>query len=473
MVHMNPDCIRKFLLTARFVVAVLIVVGGCGADGFSKQLKDTDTISLTLNEAIDLALKANRNLIQAGYGLQSQTLSLQASRSEFDLKIKPASRAGIVDGQKDIGFGVDFDKKFDVGVRASLKPEIERTDDLYTGRAGVSLHIPLLRGLGKAVNLDNLYRSRFSRRAAERSLYSARVNVVLETVSAVYDIKKQSQLVELFEFQAARLAGHAETARIKERVGLATPIDIYRAEIRLKDAEDNLASARESVANARDRLKLILSLPLEKKIRTTAPLAFEPVRINPDEAVKLALSRRIELEQKADDIHEAERQAGIAKHNLLPRLDLVVGYDRFDSANEFRDSMGLNQDRWAIYLTSDTDWARTNEKLDYRQRSLNLKNIRLSLEQTRDEINRDVRRQLKSLAKSHQRIQIRREQLRQADGKRALANLKFNYSMTDNFDVIEAETERQRAKVDLISAEIDYIIGTYRMRSVLGTLIER
>ena len=473
MVYMDPDCTRKILFVTRFVIAVFIFVGGYDTSGFSKQLKDIDTVSLSLNEAIDLALRANRNLIQAGYGLRSQILSLQSSRSEFDLKINPLSQIGIADGQKSAGFGVDINKKFDVGVQASLKPEVERADDLYTGRAGVSLHIPLLRGLGKAVNLSNVYHSQFSRRAAERSMHIARVNVVLETVSAVYDIKKQSQLVELFEFQTTRLAGHAETARIKERVGLATPIDIYRAEIRLKDAEDSLASARESVANVKDRLKLILALPLEKEIHTTTPLAFEPIRMDPDEAVKVALSHRIELEQKADDIQEAERQAGIAKHNLLPRLDLVVDYDRFDSANEFRESMGLSQDRWAIYLTSDTDWSRTQEKLDYRQHFLNLKNVRLSLDQTQDEIARDVRRQLKALDKSYQRIQIRREQLHQADGKRALAIIKFNYGMTDNFDVIEAETERQRAQVDLISTEIDYIVGTYRMRSVLGTLIER
>jgi len=337
----------------------------------------------------------------------------------------------------------------------------------------VSLSIPLLRGLGKKVTLDHVYGSQFSLRTAERSIYTAQVNVVLETVSAVYDIKKQLELVNLFEFQGAQLAGHAETARIKERVGLASPIDIYRAEIRLKDAEDSLASARESVSNARDRLKLILSVPLEKEIRVSAPSTSDPIRIGSDEAAKLALHHRIELEQRADDIREAERRVLIAKHNLLPQMDLVVDYDRFNSADEFRESMDFNQDRWAIHLSSDTDWARTNEKISHRQSLLSLKTAQLNLDQTIDEIKREVRRQIQSLDKSLARIRIRRAQLKQADGKLSLANLKFNYDMADNFDVIEAETERQRAKVDLLSTEIDYIIGTYRMRSILGTLIER
>jgi outer membrane protein TolC len=470
---MDTDRTHQIVLIIRCLAAVFLLIGGFNTHGLCQPKKEADVLSLTLSEAVDLALSANRSLRQVGYGFQSQTFSLQSSHSEFDLKLKPASRAGIIDGQRSAGVGLALEKKFDVGIRASFHPKVEWTDDEYTGKAGVSMSIPLLRGLGRKVTLDHVYGSQFSLRSAERSIYTAQVNVVLETISAVYDIKKQLELVTLFEFQGAQLAGHAETARIKERVGLASPIDIYRAEIRLKDAEDSLASARESVSNARDRLKLTLSLPLEKEVRVSAPSTPEPIKIDPDEAAKLALHNRIELEQRADDIREAERRASIAKHNLLPQMDLVVDYDRFNTADEFRDSMNFDQDRWAIHISSDTDWARTNEKVAYRQSLLALKTTQLNLDQTKDEIKREVRRQLQLLDKSMVRIGIRRAQLKQADGKLSLAKLKFNYDMADNFDVIEAETERQRAKVDLLSTEIDYIVGTYRMRSILGTLIDR
>jgi outer membrane protein len=45
--------------------------------------------------------------------------------------------------------------------------------------------------------------------------------------------------------------------------------------------------------------------------------------------------------------------------------------------------------------------------------------------------------------------------------------------MANNFDVIEAETELQQARVDLLSMDTEYIVGTYNLRAVLGTLIER
>jgi len=475
----NINHARSITFLIRVGVILVLLLFSISQNTFSQDHNSTslnavNTISLTLTEAIDFALRANRNLLQSGYGLQNQQLSLESTWSEFDIRVKPFSRAGVADGEGIIGGGVGFDKKFGSGIRASLSPGIEWADDQYTGTTGVSLGIPLLKGFGKKVNLDPVYGSQFSLRTAERTIYTSRVNVVLDTVFAAYDITKQTELVKLYAFQRDQLEGHATTARIKERAGLATPIDIYRAEIRQKDAESSLASSRESLSNAKDRLKLILSLSLEKDIHVSTPMTFEPVRITLDDAIKLALEHRVEIDQQQDSIAEARRNVDITKHNLLPRLDLVMDYERFGFSDQFREKVWFpGEDRWAFYLSSDTDWARTREKIAHRQSILNVKTVKLNLIQQEDEIKREVRRQLQALEKDLERIQIRRKQERQAEEKLALAKIKFNYDMADNFDVIEAETERQRAKVDLLSTETDYIIGTYRMRSVLGTLIER
>ena len=148
----------------RFSVIFVLLLFSISESTFSQDHKSTspdgvNTISLTLTEAIDFALRANRNLLQSGYGLQNQQLSLESTLSEFDLRATPFSRAGVADGEGIIGGGVGFDKKFCYGIRASLSPGIEWADDQYTGTTGVSLGIPLLRGFGKEVNLDSGYSS--------------------------------------------------------------------------------------------------------------------------------------------------------------------------------------------------------------------------------------------------------------------------------------------------------------------------
>jgi outer membrane protein TolC len=96
----------------------------------------------------------------------------------------------------------------------------------------------------------------------------------------------------------------------------------------------------------------------------------------------------------------------------------------------------------------------------------------LNQDLTRDEIEREVRAQLEALKESENSFIIREEQIKTAEGKLALSQIKFRYAMANNFNVIESENELERAKVDLLTARTDYIVGIYKLRSVLGTLIQ-
>lgn len=456
-------------------IALIILLFSISGKAIAQQPvpeKKNAALHLTLEDAIRLALQENRSLLGANYGLERQQLSLQSILSDFDIKFRPASQVLVAEENKAAKVGVVIDKKFEYGMSAAIAPGISWTDDFSSGDVDMSLRIPLFRGLGKDVTLDGVYSSQFSLRSSVRSVYASQVNVILATVFSLYDVIKQRELVRLFEFQAAQLEGHASIAGMKEKVGLATPIDVYRAEIRLKDAETGVASAYEAFKNAEDNLKLILSIPIEKPITVSAPLTFKAIGIDLDAAVKISLNNRIELIQKKDELEETERKSGIARHNLLPQVDLVVDYRRFSLSDEFENSIGLGEDFWRISLTSSTDWARTSEKISYEQSLISVKTAKIGLQLKQDEIITEVRRQFEALKKSLERISLKKEQIRQAEGKLALAKVKFNYDMAGNFDVIESETELQRGKVDLLSSKIDYIEGTYKMRAALGTLIE-
>ena len=83
-----------------------------------------------------------------------------------------------------------------------------------------------------------------------------------------------------------------------------------------------------------------------------------------------------------------------------------------------------------------------------------------------------MKNQVDFLKKTRERIAIIEQQINNAIGKLELSRIKFNNGMADNFDMIEAETEVHRARLSLLSARINHIIGTYRLRKTIGTLIE-
>jgi outer membrane protein TolC len=432
---------------------------------------------LTLADVIALALRVNRSLLSSGYGVESQEFSVDAARSEFEWKLFPKATAAASQETRRVGGGMTVTKKFAPGPVASLSPEIARNydaddDEQYGSQLDISLTVPLLRGFGSQINLNSVETARYSLRTVRRSHHLVKVSTVLEAVSAVYRIVQQRELVDLYQEQVERFQGHAVVAGAREKIGLATPIDVFRARIRLKDAQESLNRAQEALRNAGDRLKITLATPLEHALSVTAPLDCPPVDTGIYQAVETALQHRMELKQADDDLQEAKRASRLAKNDLSPQLDLVANYTRLDNDETFAGTSRLSEELWSINLTSTTDWSRSAEKVTYRKALLNVKRAELNRSVRSDGVKREVRQFYEALQKSRQRMQIRSDQIDQAQGKLALARVKFSHGMADNFNLIEAETELQEARSNLLTAKIEYIVGMYRLRAAVGTLIE-
>lgn len=436
------------------------------------------TVVLDLEDIIQLALAANRNVLGAANGVESRQWTLTANRSEFEWKFLPFASTGANDVNQSAGAGLRVAHKFTPGPAIEVGPQIVRyypddgpeTTD-YEMRA--SLSVPLLRGSGRATNLSGVHAAEYDLRSARRSQRLTQVNTVLDAVSSTYQIVQQREMAALFHSQAARFQNHAVIATAKKKIGLATPIDVYRAEIRMRDAQSGLRSAQEALRNAMDRLRVILATPLDpdQVFTVTAPLEIQPLDLSLQEAVDTALIKRVELRQAREEVAEAERLATVARRNLYPDLDLVANYTRsqYDRYNDFYQEP---TDTFTIQLTGSTDWSRTAARAGYQKSQLAVSRARLNRESSYEAVKQEVHQVYLALLNAREQIRIRGEQIAQAEGKLALAKIKFNHGMANNFDIIESETELQQANTDLLSAKINYLVGVYRLRAAIGMLLE-
>jgi outer membrane protein TolC len=424
---------------------------------------------ITLEQAIGMALKNNRALQNSALGVTSSDLNLKSQEAEFDFKITPqgsTNYSSVTDGIWQAGATVS--KKISTGANLSVTPVTGETAGSLNSEIDVALSVPLLQGAGSDYAMSAVYSSVHANKSARLSFMKQQTDTVLQTVSAVYNSIQTQQQVTFLENQLKELNKHLSLARIKERSGIINAMDLYRAEIRIQSVEEALTSTREQFANNIDQVKEILAISQQESIIVAASVDYSPVRIDPAEAQRIALANRIELELSAMQVKEAERQVDVAKNRLLPQLDLRLGYNRYRD-EEFDD---LDEDRWTVALSTDTDLFRTTEKNEYEQSRISLRQIQLDQKGAEERIIQDVRFQLNTLEKQQERIRIRQEQARQAMGKLRLAESKFRHSLANNFDLLEAQTELQQAETDQMLESINYIIGTYRLRSSLGTLID-
>lgn len=437
------------------------------------QSETNNLITLTLEDAIAMALEQNRNLIVVTNSIESSRLSLQAAHSVFDTKYAPSTRAGITDGDSDIGVGMSFSKKLTYGPVVSLTPDLRRTDNENTLRFSFGLTFPLLRGFGKDVNLSSVRSAEFNLRVSNRNEYLSKVNTVLTTISYAYRMDELKKLVDLYKSQRENLIAYANGSKVKKKVGLSTPMDEFRAEILLKDVEDQLFQSRNTLSDVEENFKKLLTLKPADRIKVVLADNLPSINISLDKAIDTALENRVEIKHARDVLTERIRELKIAEKKLLPDLDVTLKYDRYSNAEEMNQLMDLDEDSFSMHLTCSTDWARSTEKIAFRKNQIAVQNAKVEITLTKDTIIADVKQAHRANRKNLERIVIRKDQIYKAMQKLKLSTIKYQYEMADNFDVIESEREIQQAEADLLAVKTEYSVGVYRLEAAMGTLIDK
>jgi outer membrane protein len=434
-------------------------------------------VDLTLESAVETTLAGQRTLKSTGYSVEGERLSLATARSAFDLKILPTGSIGRIENSAlttasgyNGSVGVQFFRKFEsTGTELSIGPSYNRTAG--ESNTGITLHLaqPLLRGWDSVVTLDPVRRAEHSVASSQRSFEQARVNAALEVIAAYYAVLREQRLAAFAAAQFKRIDEHTAIAESKERSGLIGPMDLLRAKVRLKDAEDAANLARISYQASLNRLRRAMDVPLDSDLRLATP---RDVRLDNADYETEAIERRIEIVQLRAELDEAVRASEVARRNIRPEVTLLVTAGQATTINPFLvQFVPATSRQWSVYLESSAEFSRKAEENAFRQALLRVETTRATLETKIEEVRRQVREQRLALADLRVRIALREEQIRQARSRLALAQVKFSHDMASNVDVIEAETELQRAEASLAGARAEYAVGVYQLKAVAGRLL--
>ena len=430
-----------------------------------------------LEEAVKWAIANNLSLMNARDQVARSRFNVQAAAADFEVKIIPKANAGLSGGSAGTttttGSGLELDKKMGIGTSTSLAANSTKMGDFNTTAVGIQVTQPLLRGLGKEVNERALLDAEFGVVSSERSFVEFEESLTVSTVRGFYEIIRQRELLDLNRKSAERTRNYVRAAEARENAGLASRIDVLRAQIQLRQAEDSLLEAEQAYGDAVDGLKVLLGFGPQDDVDINADLSFNEFTIDQDQAIIMAMTNRLDLAQSQDEIFLAERNVRVARNNKLPQLDLVLGYQQSGTGSSFSDSSALKDSTWTIGLATSTDIRRSAERARYEQSKLDLESRRRNEQFLKDIIVREVKDALRRLEKNRKKIDVQRTEIEHAQQKLKLAKMKFDKGLGDNFDLITAEEETIRAESNYIGAVTDYIVSQAEVKRAIGTLIEK
>lgn len=429
---------------------------------------------LSLDDAIRLALKQNVNLQASRDRLKSANISLEAAKSDFKIKIRPElSNLFQQDENLSQNYGLNISKKFPIAgeVSGQVKTRIDDSvEEQYQTDLTIAYTQPLLRGRGKLATTQELVSAERSLNSQYRALLLAQQQLMINVATAYYGIVRDQMLLEVNKRALERAKILLQAAEAKLKVGMASKMDVFRAELQVLTAENGVVDAVESLENTKRRFSLLLGTDLESDFFLTSTLEYSPISPNKEELIQEALDKRSELEDVQEDVLEAEERLKIARQNLYPPLDISLRYTFRGEGNAFDESLELKNNFWGIGVNSSFNLDFARDRASYEQAQLSLNGAIRNFQSKQQDIILEVLQTITSVQQAQARVQLQRQSVLQAEKQLELSELRYKKGLSDNLDIIDAEEALVKANTSYYSAIVQHLIAKMKLKQVTGTL---
>jgi outer membrane protein TolC len=434
--------------------------------------------TISLAEAVAVALEHNYTLLSANDSVLSARFRERAAFAQFYPRLTPRYQQG--DGVK--AFGADLSQRLPwLGGTILASGTLSDYDATAAGApAGKGnefraiLNQPLLRGFGPNTTFYDLRNSQRSRVAQERFYTLAKQRLAIDVTSAYYQIVRQRALLGVSRQSLKRSDTLRDASNARMQVGLASKLDVFRAELQSSQTQESLVQSRAALDNALEGFRLVLGLapsePVEPEDRPLSPddasLEIEPT----DALVAKALENRLELQEARDQIHDAERTLSLTKQNLLPQLDLNLSVTKIGFGPSYGDAIDSSDTRWNLSFSSSYPLERSNDRAAKAIAELDLAARKRSVTQREQEVEAEVRNAVRSLERLKQSIALQRKSVEFSAQQLRLATLRYQRGLASNFDVVDAEGSLVSARTALVGLLTDFQVARVQLLRTVGTL---
>ncbi|MDY7107681.1 MAG: TolC family protein [Planctomycetota bacterium] len=455
-------------------------------EGYSEM--PADALRMDLPAALAYAVRNSREFrfAEEEYVLSALRLLTERHRwgprffDDISASVSGSGDDGLFDTSLALVNELRVTQRLPYGGEVSARALASATEDLHQRVTGENVQsadiilaadVPLLRGAGYVAREDLIQAERnliYAARDFERFRREFLFDVArdyLNLIVAQQRISNAQLSVESFQQVEAQQEALYEAGR-------STPFDAAEAKNRTFEAIDGLNSAQESYRLALDRFKVRLGMPIDKPlIIEPDSLALPTPRVGMDEAVYAAMSFRLDLQTRRDQLADAARAVENARNALLADLDLSASVSVPTDSD--RDRAGLRFEPGDSFFQAGITYGlpldREIERLGLRQAQISRERARRDYDRFRDDIAVSVRGAVRGIDSALFSLQIQEANVliaeqRQASIEADPARADIRQRTDAISQIALARNQRDSARRDLEVAVLDYLLTTGQLR---------
>jgi len=360
---------------------------------------------------------------------------------------------------------------------------------------------PLLKDFGYRTSLKEVIVSRNNRDIADNDMK----NILLETVhsveSAYFELVYLTEVLKVQRQSLTLAEDLLEKSRKEATIGTLAPKEVVSAEAEVASRQADILQAQMQVKDAGDVLRGLINQPLNEETGELVPADIPSLTkrdITLEDALKIGLKNRPDLQSSALAIKNREIEYGYAKNQTLPALSLnasywspgisgnrilyqdnnpltglILGVAPGGPSLAMRDALNFKYNNWSVSVSLDVPMNTIFSRAARAQARVSLNQEAARMKQTEQKAYLEIRAAVRAVQTNYERVNARRTATRLAEQKLAAEESKLKYGQSTNFVVLNYQRDLASARTSELRALIDYTLSQGQLDKALGISLEK
>lgn len=433
------------------------------------------TLDLTLEEAVALGLRDNRDL---------RSLRMMRVIDRFDLFLAhrsywPSGGVAVsavqrktdgrpVTGELSISPSVNWTSP--VGTSVSMGwSRYEPLDGSGAASTGFSLNArqPLLRGAGWDVNTAPLRQAHIGAELAQLQEETAVVDLIDQITYAYRNLIQTQERLELSRMALERSRQLLEVNQFLIDAGRMAAADIVQTQSDVANQEVSLLETERALTASRAQLLTLLALDPNTPIRAIDAVEVEALDIDPDAAVRTAMANRRDIRAQQLGLEQVEMGERLARNGRLWDVSVVAGFDRFTT-----DSIAGDLSSHSVGIQLNVPIGDFSGRRNVMAAKAQVHSARLRYEGNLERIERSVRDAVAEVGSRWRQLEAALRAKELAARSLELHNERLQAGRASNFEVLSLQSTLRSADAQALSARIAYANAITALDQQLGRTLE-
>jgi len=419
-------------------LAVLIVISTCFlSSGYGQ--------SINLQEAIDIALKSNPQILMAQEKVRETEQAMkEAFAGYFPLLSLQGNYTHLGEPPK---VHIPDWGDFEFGAQDTTAFALSLTQPLYTSGQ---------------LSLAN-QQAKLSYQIAREDLKSTQSEAVFQVKESFYSIILAQENLQITKQALDQSEAHLQIAESFYQSGRASRFDLLRAKVEMAKFKPEVIRAKNDLALAKESLAILLSQPSSLEIEEK--LKFELGQLNLSEALQAALVYRSDLKSLCLQEDMAGLSIRITRAANLPSLSFLGNY-------EYTSSGGSKwENKWNVNLVLGfTLFDAGKNKAQVEQKRSQVRQMQLAIEQLRDGIRLEVKQAFWNIQAAKESLVAQEQNIQQAEEALSIAEARYKSGTITQVEVLDVQLALTSARLGYTKALYDYNLSRANLTKAMGKM---